>query len=265
MDHSRFLALAEILNESNLTLQKDLGHGWIAQAGYVGTHTVHQHTRYNVNYGQVGGGAASQPFARYGITGGLTMILPYEAMHYNSLQTSLQRRFANGFMLQASYTRSKWMGLCCDDSGDGGPAIPIPQYSFLNRSLMGADRPNNFRMSAMYELPFGQGKPLANKGTAAFLVGGWQLNGVLSVYSGSPFTVTSNATSLNAPGSTQRADQVKPDVAIYDNPNSWFDPTAYASVTQPRFGTAGFNSLRGPGVRNLDLSVFRAFRVTESW
>ena len=249
----------------NFTLQKDLGRGWIAQAGYVGTHTVHQHTRYNINYGQVGGGAASQPFRKYGITGGLTLIMPYEAMHYNSLQTSLQRRFANGFMVQASYTRSKWMGLCCDDSGDGGPAIPIPQYSFLNRSLMGADRPNNFRLASIYELPFGKGKSMLNHGAAALLAGGWQLNGVLSVYSGSPFTVGSSGTSLNAPGSSQRADQVKPNVAIYGSPNSWFDPLAFASVSDARFGTAGFNILRGPGVRNLDLGLFRAFKVSERW
>jgi hypothetical protein len=249
----------------NFTLQKDLGHGWVAQAGYVGTHTVHQHTRYNINYGQVGGGAASQPFVRYGITGGLTMILPYEAMHYNSLQASLQKRFSSGFTFQGSYTRSKWMGLCCDDSGDGGPAIPIPQYSFLNRSLMGADRPDNFRASALYELPFGKGKSMLQHGAAALIAGGWQLNGVLSMYSGAPFTVGSSATSLNAPGSSQRADQVKSSVAIYGSPNSFFDPTAYASVSTARFGTAGFNSLRGSGVVNLDLSLFRAFKISDRW
>ena len=46
----------------NLTVEHDFGKSWIAQAGYVGSHTVHQHTRYNINYGLPGGGAASQPF-----------------------------------------------------------------------------------------------------------------------------------------------------------------------------------------------------------
>jgi len=49
----------------NFTVQKELGKGWVAQAGYVGTLTIHQHTRYNVNYGQIGGGAASQPYFRF--------------------------------------------------------------------------------------------------------------------------------------------------------------------------------------------------------
>ena len=48
----------------NFTVQRELPGGWVAQAGYVGTHTVHQHTRYNINYGQVDGGSASQPFFR---------------------------------------------------------------------------------------------------------------------------------------------------------------------------------------------------------
>ncbi len=249
----------------NFTIQKDLGLGFVGQVGYVGTHTVHQHTRYNINYGQVGGGAASQPFFKYGITGSLAMILPAEAMHYNSLQAAIERRFANGFTFQASYTRSKWMGLCCDDSGDGSLAIPIPQYQLLNRALMSGDRPNNFRVSSTYELPFGRGKKMLTSGIASAVAGGWQLNGILSIYSGSPFTVASSGASLNAPGSSQRADQVKANVQILEDPSSWFDPLAYAPVTQPRFGTAGFNSLRGPGVRNLDLSLFRSFRLTERW
>jgi len=215
----------------NFTLQKDLGHGWIAQAGYVGTHIVHMHMLYNINYGQVGGGAASQPFAKNGITSSLAMVLPYGAMNYNSLQTSLQRRFATGFTMQASYTRSKWMGLCCDDIGYSSIAIPIPQYWLLNRSVMPADRADNFRLSGLYELPFGHGKPMVKNGVAALIAGGWQLNGVLSLYSGAPFTVTSSAASLNAPGSTQRADQVKADVQILGTPGQWFDTTAYAAVT----------------------------------
>jgi hypothetical protein len=249
----------------NFTIQKDLGSGFVGQIGYVGTHTVHQHTRYNINYGQVGGGSASQPFFKYGITGSLAMILPAEAMHYNSLQAALQRRYANGLTLQVSYTRSKWMGLCCDDSGDGSLAIPIPQYQLLNRSLMGGDRPNNFRLSSTYELPLGRGEKMLTSGFASVLVSGWQLNGVLSVYSGTPFTVSSSAASLNAPGSSQRADQVKKDVHINGTPNSWFDPLAYRPVTDARFGTAGFNSIRGPGVSNLDLSLFRAFKIKERW
>jgi hypothetical protein len=252
----------------NFTLQKEFGRGWTAQAGYVGTNTIHGHTRYNVNYGQVGGGAASQPFYSKGITSSITVIEPLETMHYNSLQTQLERRFANGISIEASYTRSKWIGLCCDDSGDSQPGIPIPQYFDLNRALMPQDRPNNFRLGSAFELPFGKGKAfLSHGGVLPALAGGWSLNGIFSKYSGALFSVSAAGTSLNAPGSTQRADQVKPNVAILGGIGTapYFDPLAFAPVTTARFGTAGFDDLRGPGVTNLDLSLFREFRITERY
>ncbi|MCU1258559.1 MAG: TonB-dependent receptor family protein [Bryobacterales bacterium] len=252
----------------NFTLQKEIGRGWVAQAAYVGSLTIHQHTRYNVNYGQIGGGAASQPYYQLnGTSGAVTVVLPFETQHYNSFQGSLEHRFANGFQFQLAYTREKWMYTCCDDSGDGGPAIPIPQYTRLNRSLASADRPDNFRVSSLYELPIGKGKMLlSNGGLLGSIVGGWQLNAIFTHYSGSPFNVSSSGTSLNAPGSSQRADQIKQNVVTLGGVGStgpWFDPLAYAPVTTARFGTAGFNAIRGPGVTNLDMSVFRDFKIRE--
>jgi hypothetical protein len=86
-------------------------------------------------------------------------------------------------------------------------------------------------------------------GIGSAIVGGWSLNGVLSFYSGSPFSVSADATSLNAPGNTQRADQIKPMASIFGSPTKYFDTSAFAPVTQARFGTGGFNSLRGPDSR----------------
>jgi hypothetical protein len=96
------------------------------------------------------------------------------------------------------------------------------------------------------------------------IVGGWQVNNILSFYSGTPFTVTASGTSLNSPGNQQTADKIKDDVEIFggvgrDNP--YFDPLAFAPVTEPRFGTAGYNILRGPGVAQWDLGIFRQFTL----
>jgi hypothetical protein len=52
-------------------------------------------------------------------------------------------------------------------------------------------------------------------------------------------------------------------VKIFGDPASYFDPTAFAPVTGARFGTAGYNSLRGPGTRNFDFSIYRTFHFTE--
>ena len=84
--------------------------------------------------------------------------------------------------------------------------------------------------------------------------------------SGTPFTVGTSGTSVNAPGNTQTADQVLPNVAILGGHGvgqPYFDPNAFAPVTAVRFGNSGRNILRGPGVFNLDGSVFRNFKMTE--
>jgi len=117
-------------------------------------------------------------------------------------------------------------------------------------------------------LPFGRGRRWGQGGVVNWLAGGWQVNGIFSAVSGFPFHVTSSGSSLNAPGSSQRADQVKVKVEIFGNHGrgqSYFDPLAYRPVTEARFGTAGFNSLRGPGIVNLDAGLFREFRITERW
>jgi hypothetical protein len=95
----------------------------------------------------------------------------------------------------------------------------------------------------------------------AAIVGGWQLNNVLSLRSGTPFTVTASATLLNTPSITQNpADQVKDEVEILGGVgrgNSYFDPLAFAPVTEQRLGNAGYNSLVGPGRSQWDLGLFR--------
>jgi hypothetical protein len=98
--------------------------------------------------------------------------------------------------------------------------------------------------------------------------GGWQLQGLMTIYSGQPFSISADGTSLNASGNTQRANQVKPSVSILGNAGpgqSWFDPLAFASVTTPTFGTAGYNSIFGPGAFNVDLGLSREFQVRERW
>jgi Carboxypeptidase regulatory-like domain len=253
----------------NVTVEQDFGKGWLGSIAYVGTHTVHQHTRYNINYGQVGGGAASQPFFKlFGTTASEVEVLPLEAMNYNSMQLNLGRAFTNGLQLKAGYTWSKWIATCCDTRADGSPAIPIPQYFYLNRVASPGDMRSNFTLSGIAELPFGRNKPFLQHGIGAAVAGGWQLNGVLTAHTGTPFSISADGTGLNAPGSQQRADQVKPARILGGhNANPYFDPTAYRPVpnSQARFGTANFDSIYGPGAANLDLSLFRSIAIREPW
>jgi hypothetical protein len=192
--------------------------------------------------------------------------LNFEHMNYNSLQAKLEKRFSNGLHFFVSYTWSKWMGLCCDENGDNQPEIPIPQYRSRNYALMPDDHTNNFQLSAIYQLPFGKSQRYLSEGVAAAVAGGWQVNGVLSLYSGSPFWISAPATSLNAPGSPQLADQVKMNAQIYGArglASRYFDTSAFAPVNTARFGTSSFDSLPGPGYGNLDVSLFRTFGIQD--
>lgn len=248
----------------NLTLERSFGD-WLAQVGYVGTRSIHGHTRYNFNYGTVGGGSTSQLWwPLHHNTNGQVMILPLEHMRYDSLQASLKKRMSNGLELSANYTLSDWRGLCCDPKGDSQPMIPIPQYFNLNYARMPDDMPQRLNFTAIAESPFGAGKPWVQSGVGAAVLGDWNLNLVFQAFSGTPFSVTANGASLNAPGSTQRADRVKKDAGVTGSIKGYFDPTAFAPVTTARFGTAAFDSVRGPGGAQLDGSLFRSFHIREN-
>ena len=142
--------------------------------------------------------------------------------------------------------------------------VPV---QYRNYALAGYDRTHNFQLYGTYTLPFGKGRSLFSHGVAALFASGWQVNGMLSRTSGTPFTVGASATSLNSPGNTQTANQVLPEVAIlggHGPGNPYFDPTAFAAVTTVAFGNTGRNILRGPGLFSLNASVFRTFAIRES-
>jgi len=136
---------------------------------------------------------------------------------------------------------------------------------YRNRALAAFDTPHNFQLATVYELPVGPGKKWGQTGATAAIFGGWQLNGVFAAYSGRPFTLTASGTSLNMPGNLQTPDQVKDNVEVFGkvgDDGTYFDTTAFKRVTEVRFGNVGRNTMRGPGVANLDLSLFRTFKLT---
>ncbi len=139
---------------------------------------------------------------------------------------------------------------------------------YRNYALAGFDRTHNFATYGSYALPFGPGKSRLQRGLAGAIAGGWQINWILSRYSGTPFTVGASATSLNAPGNSQTANQVTPTVAIpggHGPGQPYFDVNAFAAVTTATFGNTGRDILRGPGVFNLNAGLFRDFSVRERY
>jgi hypothetical protein len=248
----------------NFTIQRQLPFDMFGSIGYVGTHAVKLQISVPLNYGQPGGGAASQPLAFLpDYSTGITSPLPYGADKYNSLQAALNKRFSKGLSFQMAYTYSKDIGITISTS-----SVLLPQY-YQNRDYYttSLDRTHHFVLGGTYELPFGPGKTMAASGVAGAVLGGWSLNGLFNHYSGLPFTVTASGASCNCPGNAQTANVINPSAArIYGsglNGQSYINAAAFAPVTGTVLGTGGFDQLRGPGNTNVDLSIFRSFKITE--
>ena len=95
------------------------------------------------------------------------------------------------------------------------------------------------------------------------VLGGWQLNGLFSAYTGTPFSVTAN-NNLSAAGSSQIADCLsEPNYVKTGSNGLWIDPSAFGQPAEGRFGTCGPNSVRGPGLASLDMGLFRKVRISE--
>jgi hypothetical protein len=249
----------------NLTLQKELLYGFALQAGYVGTRSVDMDLGININAGQVlGAGLAGQPlYSLYGRTAVTTNYQPVGTDQYNALQARLERHFTRGFQFAANYTWSKAVGIA--PNNDSTINEPAPAYWYLNRAVLPYDRTQNLSLQGIWELPFGKGKPWVTHGVASAVLGGWRVSSLASFLTGLPFSVTA-ANQLSMTGSTQRANQVVGNVQILGGIGSgasYFNPLAFQPVTGLQFGNAGFDSMRGPGVVNMDLAVSRDFPIKD--
>lgn len=95
------------------------------------------------------------------------------------------------------------------------------------------------------------------------MLGGWKTSGIISVVSGTPFTVNANGGSLNTPGTTQTANLVGPYRTLHGigTSNRWFDPSAFAQPTGVVTGNTGRNQFYGPGYIQDNLSLFKSFPI----
>ncbi|MGB8731162.1 MAG: TonB-dependent receptor plug domain-containing protein, partial [Candidatus Sulfotelmatobacter sp.] len=183
---------------------------------------------------------------------------------YNSLQASVTKRFSHGLQFLASYT---WSHSLDDYSGDPTgtsdvTVVPGNQApGFLdNYANSDFDRRQRFVFSGIYDLPkFYRG----NSGIARQAVNGWELASILTLQSGTPFSVLTNDTAFVQ----ARADSVPScnpaeSGSVQSRLTKYFNPACFAAATTD-FGNTGRNILRGPNQRNADISVIKYFPVSE--
>jgi hypothetical protein len=180
---------------------------------------------------------------------------------YHALQLSVNRRMSGGLMLAGSYAWSKAIeeGESHQDSYD----------IRASRSIASYDIPHRLVLSALYEIPYGRGRRFGASAPAALeaVLGGWQINGIITIQSGTPLTISaSNTAGLFNP--VTRANWNGQDPRL-DTPREqrlqrWFDTTMFSQPAAFTFGNAGATSsvLRSDTVRNLDLSMFKLVSLT---
>jgi hypothetical protein len=264
----------------NVFAQRELTSWLSGQIGYVGTLVRGNMGFININTSAPGTGNAGRELARFGLTQDINMIKPFGDAHYNGLQAELRARGKNG-LLGVAYTLSKATNY---QDNDANPRIPYLPEIERNYGPAGFDRRHNFQTYWVYNLPFGKDQRWATEGLAHAILGGWQINGILSIMSGQPINIVQNAAgNLNAGGSGQYPDLVKDHVDIFpDNlkklpsaggagadPNAYqyFDRSAFAAVNIPagqaqRFGSMPRNPIYGPGFYNVDLGLFKTIPLT---
>ena len=185
---------------------------------------------------------------------------------YHGMQVKLDRRSSKGLTYGISYTYSKSHG-DGENGGQEGVSFQNPRDRRGSRGLFSFDQTHRFIGNWVYELP---GQNL--KGPAKYVVGGWQLNGILSLASGFPFTIGQGAGDLALPNGSVRPDYVGSPALSNPNRKLWYNPAAFQRVTcqipsRPdlcHLGNVGVNTLRGPGERRVDFSMFKNFAIRES-
>jgi len=178
---------------------------------------------------------------------------------YHALQTSLMKRFAGDYQIQFSYTLSRAM-----DNGDAqlstdtiSSAIYPPNPYDLGPEWAAAafDAPHVFSANATWQLPFGN--------NAVF--GGWQVNGIVSMHSGYPFSPSIQTPNWSRTGNISNNAEDRPNVKpgtdpkkiVTGNPDGWFDTSAFELPLQGTVGDTPRNFLRGPGFANVDMSLVK--------
>jgi hypothetical protein len=255
----------------------------ISPSGSVTTSATVNGTPYT---GTTGGQVASNltvacgfdpnPFRPYRGYGDITRLDNGASSSYNALQAQL-RRSVGAFQLNLAYTYSHSV----DDASDGGlfgDGGILNAYDFQGfRASSNFDQRHTFTASSVYDLPFFRGAGLRNK-----LLGGWELSGIGTWQTGTPFSVYNGAANPDNAGlgngvsSSAGAGQSYADVISNPfagipqySPASGFgpfvaNPNAFANPVGLTLGDSGRNFLRNPGHWNIDMALFKHFKITES-
>jgi hypothetical protein len=283
----------------NFTIQQALPYHFTMDVAYVGNHGVDMGSDQNINSSPLISASSSSTVENsylpyFPHTGNVTQFFVPVSSSYNALQVKLDRRFTTGLGITTSFTYQKGMAYYNGGDDDGCYCFYLNGTYNRNYALNDFNRTLTFVQSYVYELPFGKGKAFLNSAPTVVdkIIGGWRIEGILTVMTGTPFTVTYSSSYLNlAQGGTNTPIQVDPSVNILHGINTtnlggsaWFDPTAFAAPpcqstaataacptgapdqapgAAQQIGNVGRNSMIGPGFFNVNAALAKTTQLTE--
>jgi hypothetical protein len=275
----------------NFSIERVLAKSYLLDIRYVGNKGTHLPRFIEANPSIYGPGATAENteqrreyadcnsagVCNYGSVG---LIADDSSSTYNSLQVAFSRQFTSNLSFLVSYWYSKSLDYISSLNVAGSaPTLvagenDLAQNPFDLRAEHGPslfDATQRFVFSGSYRLPKWRSAPPA----AAFFVNGWQFNTIASLSTGTPFTVYDSA-NVSLQGSSPEITgfySSRPDLISNPNdgphtPSDWVSRSAFQQlnpVTQAgQFGNEGRNVVRGPGIEDVDLSLFKDFNVSES-
>ncbi len=251
----------------NVNVQQQLGRDFMVEAAYVGTRGTHLMMKQDINQAPAVVGVTNSDVNRPYIAispllRGLSEVQSRGWSVYHSLQAKVTKRFARSFMMLSSYTYGKVIDISSDaESGT------LNAWNFnQDRGPATFDIRHVWSTSGIYELPFGKGRrygaSLGSVGNA--LLGGWQIDGIITVQSGLPFTVTQQQ-GLLSNGTGNRPNRIASGTLANPTPDHWFDLTAFQATSDNTgtWGNSGRGILRAPGLVQADLSLVKNTRFRE--
>ena len=258
----------------SLAVERRLPANMTAEAAYVGSHGSGLQFQADINQvpaNKLGGGQAARPYPQYlgigpSVPGALTGLYN-NISNYNAMQLSLQKQMGFGLLADVNFTWSKMLD-DQDTSGWGShygdtPTIRTPINPSANYGPSNFNSPKMFKGYLVYMLPVGSGHQLMNHGIGDAVLGGWKVSSMFLANAGN--SVHSDHVLCHqcrrsgwVSGIPNRVGNPK---ATNQSINNWFNQLAYATPANNTFGNDGRNSLYGPDLTDIDLSLGKTFNI----
>lgn len=221
-----------------------------------------------VQYGQL-----IRPYPQYTGVGAFRKPLGNSLFH--SMTARIEKRFSQGLNILVSFTAGKLIDDVSQQVTFLGAAAGNAKQDFYNRaaerSISAQDVSRRLVVSGTYDLPIGKNRKLLSALPTAldYVIGGWQVNGIVTLQTGTPIQIANGQNALNIFSANQRASAtgVDPYVGgpIEDRLTRYFNQAAFVQSGQFQMGTLGrfLPNVRGIGTNNIDASLFKNFRIME--